>query len=407
MRVLEGLRIVEGSAFVAAPLGGMTLAQLGADVVRVDDLGGGIDFHRWPSLEDGTSLFWAGMNKGKRSLAVDMRSREGQELVSRLITAPGPDRGVFLSSFPSRGWLSYERLRAMREDLIYVNILGNPDGSAAVDYTINPASGFASVTGPASWAVPTNHVLPAWDIATGLTAATGLLAAERYRSRTGVGQHVRVALADVAFAMVANLGYFAQAEILHQNRAPIGNDLYGAFGRDFVTQDGRRIMVVGLSRKQWQALVTATGIGEFLPAIEQALGVDLKREGDRFIARDAIAALIGAWCARRTLAEIADVFDRHEVCWGPYQTFRELLEQDWRATPRNPIFADIEQPGIGRTRAASSPLRVGELAIDPPRPAPRLGEHTEQVLAEDLGLPHGEIARLHDTGIVASPGRVA
>src|SRR5437868_4174586 len=125
MNVLEGLRIVEGSAFVAAPLGGMTLAQLGADVVRVDDLAGGIDFHRWPSLEDGTSLFWASMNKGKRSLAVNMRSPEGQDLVSRLITAPGPDRGVFLSSFPSRGWLSYELLRALREDLIYVNILGN------------------------------------------------------------------------------------------------------------------------------------------------------------------------------------------------------------------------------------------------------------------------------------------
>ena len=142
MNVLEGLRVVEGSAFVAAPLGGMTLAQLGADVIRFDALGGGIDFHRWPCADDGTSLFWAGMNKGKRSLAVDVRRPEGQELVTALITAPGPDRGIFLSNFPAQGWLADERLRALREDLIYVNIIGNPDGTTAVDYTVNPSSGF-------------------------------------------------------------------------------------------------------------------------------------------------------------------------------------------------------------------------------------------------------------------------
>ena len=101
MGALDGLRVVEGSAFVAAPLGGMTLAQLGADVIRFDNIGGGIDFHRWPETPDGHSLFWAGMNKGKRSLAVDVRSPEGQELVTALITAPGPDCGVFLSNFPA------------------------------------------------------------------------------------------------------------------------------------------------------------------------------------------------------------------------------------------------------------------------------------------------------------------
>src|SRR5690242_10893071 len=140
---LDGLRIVEGSAFVAAPLGGMTLAQLGADVIRFDNVGGGIDFHRWPETPDGVSLFWAGMNKGKRSLAVDVRKPQGQEIVTALITSPGPDNGVFLSNFPARGWLSDATLRARREDLIYVNILGNPDGGTAVDYTVNPASGFA------------------------------------------------------------------------------------------------------------------------------------------------------------------------------------------------------------------------------------------------------------------------
>src|SRR5882724_11840859 len=109
--VLAGLRVVEGSAFIAAPLGGMTLAQLGADVIRFDHIGGGLDRDRWPLAADGQSLFWAGLNKGKRSLEVDLRSDEGRELVTALITAAGDDAGLFLTNFPARGWLDPDRLR--------------------------------------------------------------------------------------------------------------------------------------------------------------------------------------------------------------------------------------------------------------------------------------------------------
>ena len=401
---LDGLRIVEGSAFVAAPLGGMTLAQLGADVIRFDNIGGGIDFHRWPCTPTGESLFWAGMNKGKRSIAVKLGDPAGRELITELITAPGADRGVLLSNFPESGWLSDARLRARRDDLIYVNILGNPDGSSAVDYTVNPASGIAYATGPTTQSGPTNHVLPAWDIATGLTAAVGLLAAERHRTRRGEGQLVRVALADVAFTMVANLGYLAQAGLLDEDRPPIGNDLYGAFGRDFVTADGRRIMVVAISVKQWLSLAEATGITEQLVWIENAFGVDLNREGDRFEVRDALAALIGRWVSVHTVDFVAETFDNHGVCWGPYQTFRELLHHDWRVSEANPVFRDLDQPGIGKVRAGGSPLSFSAFVRQPPGPAARLGQHTEEILSEDLGLGAVEIGRLFDQGLVAGPG---
>jgi 2-methylfumaryl-CoA isomerase len=344
------------------------------------------------------------MNKGKRSLAVNVREPEGQEIVTALITAPGPDQGVFLSNFPATGWLSDERLRSRRDDLIYVNIIGNPDGGTAVDYTVNPSSGFAYATGPTGGSLPTNHVLPAWDIATGLTAAVGLLAAERSRTRTGSGQFVSIALADVAFTMVANLGYLAQAQVLGEARPPIGNDMYGAFGRDFATADSRRVMVVAISLRQWQSLVDAVGIAEHLPAIERAFRVDLSLEGDRFRARDALAALIAPWLAERTVAQIAEVFDRLGVCWGAYQTFAQLLEEDWRVSESNPVFRDIDQPGVGKVRVGGSPLTFGAIPRDDPRPAPRLGEHTEQILADGLGLSSHEIAALRDRGIVAGPG---
>jgi 2-methylfumaryl-CoA isomerase len=407
MKVLEGMRIVEGSAFVAAPLGGMTLAQLGADVIRFDAIGGGIDYQRWPVTPDGSSLFWNGMNKGKRSLAVDVRQKQGQEIVTELICRPGADSGIFLSNFPATGWLSDDRLRARRPDLIYVNIIGNPDGSTAVDYTVNPSSGFAYATGPAGSSNPTNHVLPAWDVATGLTAATSLLAAERLRTRTGRGGLVTISLADVAFAMVANLGYLAQAQVLHEGRPPIGNDMYGAFGRDFPTVDDRRVMVVAISLKQWQSLTRATEVDEHMPLIESALGLDFRHEGDRFRGRDAVAALISPWVAKRTLAEVAEVFDRFGVCWGPYQTFTQLLAQDWRCSPENPMFQDIEQPGIGTLRTPGTPVAFTALERQAPLPAPLLGQHTDQILAEELSLSDREIGVLHDEGVVAGPKNVS
>ena len=401
--ILEGMRVIEGSAYVAAPLGGMTLAQLGADVIRFDPIGGGLDRTRWPVTEDGQSLFWAGLNKGKRSIQIDLSSPEGQELVAALVSDPAPTGGLFLTNFPARGWLAYDSLSARRADLIMVNVVGNYDGSSAVDYTVNPATGFPWATGPRNLAVPFNHLLPAWDALTGTLAATGLVAAERHRGRTGEGQLVRVAVSDVAFAMVGNLGKIAEAQVLRRERPKYGNYLYGAFGLDFTTRDGGRIMIVALTLRQWRNLVEATGLGEAFGTVERTLSVDLDKEGDRFEAREVIAALVKRWTVARTLAEISDVFERHDVSWGPYQTFMELVDHDPRCSLENPMFEEVEQPGIGSYLMPGSPLDFGALERAPVRRAPLLGEHTDEVLAEVLGLSDAEIGRLHDGRVVAGP----
>jgi 2-methylfumaryl-CoA isomerase len=399
--ILAGMRVVEGSAFVAAPLGGMTLAQLGADVIRFDPIGGGLDAHRWPVTAEGKSLFWAGLNKGKRSIAVDMRSPQGKQLLVDLITAPGDGAGLFLTNFPAVGWLNYPALASRRPDLIMVNIVGNPDGSSAVDYTINPATGFACTTGPDALATPVNHLLPAWDVITGTLAATGLLAAERKRRIAGTGQFIRLALADVAMATVGHLGYLAEVQINKTERPRYGNYLYGAFGCDFATKDGKRVMVVGLTPRQWRSLVTAVGIGDACAQVEKLLGVDLSKEGDRFAARHLIAALIEPWVSSRTLLEVGEVFNAHDVCWGAYQTFAELVAHDVRCSPANPMFANVEQPEIGTYLMPGSPLQFSADDRVPPAPAPRLGQHTDEVLAQILGLSAAEIGQLHNDGVVA------
>lgn len=405
--ILDGLRIVEGSAFVAAPLGGMTMAQLGAEVIRFDPIGGGLDWGRWPVTAEGRSLFWAGLNKGKRSVQVDLHCAEGRELAAAIITAPGPDAGLFLTNFPARGFLDYERLAQRRADLIMVNIVGNHDGSSAVDYTVNPATGFPWATGPRHLSVPFNHLLPAWDAITGALATTSLLAAERARSRTGSGQRVQVALSDVAFWMVGNLGKIAEVQINHHERVKDGNYLYGAFGRDFSTKDGHRVMIVALTQRQWRNLVTATGLNDSFDTIARLMDVDLDDEGGRFAARELLGATLKPWVLLHTLEELRDIFDRHGVSWGPYQTFTELVRGDPRCSPLNPMFAEVDQPGIGTYLMPGSPVAFSGAERLAPTRAPLLGEHTDEVLAGVLGLSDGEISRLHDRGIVAGPAPVA
>jgi 2-methylfumaryl-CoA isomerase len=401
--ILHGLRVVEGSAFVAAPLGGMTLAQLGADVIRFDPIGGGLDHARWPVTREGRSLFWAGLNKGKRSIAVDIRSPRGQELLTALITAPGPDAGLFSTNFPARGWLAYEKLAAHRADLIMVNLLGRRDGGSEVDYTVNPQLGFPTLTGPEASREPANHVFPSWDAIAGNMIATALLAALRHRDRTGVGQLVTLALKDVGLAMLGHLGMIAEVQVNGVDRPRFGNNLYGAFGRDFVTKDGERAMVVGLTDLQWTCLLKATGLVDAVAALGHQLQLDLAQEGNRFQAREALAALFAPWFADRTLTEVSVTFDTHRVTWGPYRSVMQALARDSDLSAEHPMFSWLDQPGIGRYLAPASPLDFSKVPRLPARPAPRLGEHTDEVLLDLLGLPAHEVGALHDAGVVAGP----
>jgi 2-methylfumaryl-CoA isomerase len=394
--ILDGLRLIEGSAFVAAPLGGMTLAQLGADVIRFDQLGGGLDYRRWPLAAGGQSLFWAGMNKGKRSLEVDLSSDRGRELVSACIAAAG----AFLTNFPARGWLSYESLAAQRADLIMVLLTGNRDGSSEVDYTVNPATGFPWATGPRNYSDPLNSVLPAWDITMGEMASVGLLAAERHRNRTGEGQLVRVALSDVAFAVVGHLGRIGGATVGAQETPRDGNYLYGAFGHDFATSDGRRVMVVALTNRQWNALIDVTGLIKPVRAIERAMDVDLQSVDERFRLRDLLAAVLRPWFEARTLAQVRETFTGTGVSWGAYQTFSQLVHEDPRVSTDNAMWEVVEHPGVGSYLMPGTPLDFSSYERLPVRRAPLLGEHTEEVLSDLLGLSTAEIGRLERDGVV-------
>ena len=401
MGVLSGMRVVEGSAFVAVPLAGMTLAQMGADVIRFDRPQGGLDAHRWPVTKDGVSLFWAGMNKGKRSLAVDISRPEGQEIVTALICAPGPDAGMFLTNLRAKGWMDYPALQARREDLIMVSLTGTRRGEPAVDYTVNPSLGFPMATGAEGSSEPVAHVLPAWDCMAGGMVVNALLAAERHRFRTGQGQVAELSLKDVATAMLANLGIVGEVVANGVDRAKAGNALYGAYGQDFLLACGRRVMVVGLTDRQWRGLVKVLGAEDGVAALSSRLGLDLGREGNRWLARADITALFTPWFAARRLEEVAPLFDRAGLTWSVFRSFAQAVAEDADLSTDNPMMAMVHQPGVGMLPMPGSPVAFSALGREAPAPAPVLGEHTEAILADVLGLGSGQIGMLMDQGVVA------
>jgi 2-methylfumaryl-CoA isomerase len=401
--LLNGLRIVECASFIAAPSCALHLRQLGAEVIRIDPIGGGPDFKRWPVSERGDSFYWEGLNKGKKSIAIDFSKPEGRQLVADIVTAPGADAGILVTNFPKEGFLAHEPLTKRRPDLVSVRVMGWSDGGSAVDYTVNASIGIPFMTGAdANGEEPVNHVLPAWDLLTGAYAAFTVLAAERDRLRTGRGHEVTVSLSDVALAALGNTGQIAEV-LAAGDRPRYGNALFGAFGRDFATAGGERVMVVAITKRQWTGLVSSLGLEAQVAQVEAQRGVAFTRdEGARFLQRDALFPLFEAAIAALPLAQVRERFDRHGVCWSMYMPLSRGLKEDPRLSLASPLFDELMHPSGMRYPAPGAAAMFAGSDRDAGVPAPRLGEHTEEVLGQVLGLDSVRIGELRESGLVAS-----
>ena len=401
--LLSGLSIIEVSSFVASPTAGLYCAQFGAEVIRVDHKAGGLDYDRFMLTREGRSLSWENLNRAKKSVALDLQSGEGRELLVELAARTGQ----LLTNLPVNSFLSHEAVAAARPDLVSVRIMGWGDGRQAMDFTVNAASGYPLMAGPAEWdpetAPPVNQPLPAWDFITGAYCAFSLLAGLRHRDATGEGSELRVPLGDVAIGTMANAG--AMAEMLYRggDRERLGNAIWGAFGRDFVSRDGQRFMVAALTAKQWAALVAAFGVDGEIAALEGKLGLRFA-EGDtvRFTHREALFALFQRAAGALDYDTVAE---RLTAAGATFERYRTMFEaaNDPVLVADNPLFGPSPaNPSGFAYPAARSFANIPKRVAGDPRPAPYLGEHSEEVLAERLGLSSGAIARLIDSGVVAT-----
>lgn len=392
--LLTGLSVIEASSFVASPTAGLYMAQMGAEVIRVDQIGGGPDFRRWPVTTDNDSLYWENLNRAKKSVALDLGSPQGRELLQELVRKTGQ----FVTNFPVAGFLSHAKLSESHPELVTVRVMGWADGTPALDYTVNNSVGYPMLTG--SGPEPVNHVLPAWDLLTGAYAAFAMLAAIRNRDQTGKGSEVRVPLSDVAIGTVANLGGIAEVLYSDENRPRMGNAVYGLFGRDFVTADGVRTMIVVVTPRQWANLIAALKLEDAIAAIEAERGVSFaKDDGLRFTHRDALYPLFGAAIAARPHADLAVAFDAVGIVHSAYRTMMDAVN-DPALVANNPVFGAAANPSGFDYPAAGSFATVPQMERLAPQSAPTNGGNSEEILSERLGLSSGQIAALIDAGTV-------
>ena len=407
-KLLDDLTIIEASSFVASPTAGLYCAQMGAEVIRVDHKSGGLDYDRYMLTEQGRSLSWENLNRAKKSVALDLRSGEGRELLVELAAKTGN----LITNLPEKSFLSHAAVKAKQPedapDLVSVRIMGWHDGRQAMDFTVNAASGYPLMCGPEEWpegidsqtAPPVNQVLPAWDFVTGAYCAFALLAALRHRDASGEGSELRVPLGDVAIGTVANSGSMAEMLYRGGDRERLGNAIWGAFGRDFRSRDGTRFMVAALTEKQWRGLVEAFAIADEIAALERELGVRFA-DGDRprFENRHRLFAIFQSAAGTMDYADLAVRMTEHGCTFERYRTMHEA-SKDPALVADNPLFGPSPaNPSGFEYPAARSFANIPEREAGDPAPAPYLGQHTEEILAECLGLSSGAIGDLVDRDI--------
>lgn len=406
-QLLSGLSVIEVSSFVASPTAGLYCAQMGAEVIRVDQIGGGLDYDRYQLTEEGRSLSWENLNRAKKSVALDLRSAEGRELVVELARKSGQ----LITNVPEQSFLSHARLAEGRGDMITVRIMGWGDGRQAMDFTVNAATGYPLMTGPEEWdqdaAPPVNQILPAWDFITGAYTAFALLAALRHRDRTGEGGEVRIPLGDVAIGTAANSG--AMAEMLYRggDRPRLGNAIWGAFGRDFRARDGKRFMVAAMTHKQWAGLVEGFGVAAEVAVIEARLRLSFgASDHNRFSHREELFALFQRAANQMDYATLATRLAAAGATFERYRTMHEAAS-DPQLVGKNPLFGPSPANPSGFQYPAAGPF--ANLPSHPrgdPRPAPYLGQHSEEVLTNVLGMDSAAFGKLIDAGIVATSDKV-
>jgi len=390
--MLDGIRVLDLSRVIAGPYCATLMADLGADVVKVERPGRGDDLRAWRGA--GMSATFAAINRGKRGIAVDLQQPEGSKLVFELARRADVVVENFLPGVADRLGLGYEAVSAANPPVVYVSVTGfgqtGPHARRAGYNTIAQGmSGIMALTGMPGHP-PTKVGGSVADVAAAFLAFGVANAALAHRLRTGRGQHLDVSLLASTLALLPDpVAHFFDSG---QRPPRVGNrNPYLTPAEAFRTKDGW-IQVVVMNPDQYARLCRALG--------DETLATDPKFEtNDRRVANhDELRARIARGLARETTATWVTRLESAQVAAGPIYEFDEVFDDP--QVRHLGLVAAIEQPGYGLARMLGFPVGASATPAAIRRPAPRLGEHTGEILGE-LGLPKGEIERLAGAGVVA------
>jgi crotonobetainyl-CoA:carnitine CoA-transferase CaiB-like acyl-CoA transferase len=392
---LDGLRILAVSQFGAGPFGTQMLADLGADIIKIEDPGVGGDSARYvpPFQGEADSPYFQSFNRGKRSVSLNLRHPDGQAVLHDLVRVSDAVFNNARGDLPDKLGLTYDLLKEINPRVVCCSLTGygrtGPRAAEpAFDYLVQGYAGYMAVTGEPD-GPPGKCGVSVIDFAGGYAAMVGLMVGLFDAQRTGVGRDVDISLLDTAVSM---LSYFAvwtlnRDWIAERTRSSAHQTIVPA--QNFPTRDGW-IVIFCNKDKFWRDLV------ETLGAPELAEDARFRTFADRFANKDALLPLLQARFATRTTSEWLDRL-RGRVPCAPVNDVRQALA-DPQVLARD-MIVEVEHPDFGPLREVRSPVRT-EGEIRHPARAPRLGEHTDQILREILSYSDGTIARLRATGVI-------
>ena len=392
---LDGVRILAVSQFGAGPFGTQMLADLGADVIKIEDPGVGGDSARYvpPFQGEADSPYFQSFNRGKRSVSLNLRHPDGQAVLHDLVRVSDAVFNNARGDLPDKLGLTYAALREVNGKIVCCSLTGygrtGPRAAEpAFDYLVQGYAGYMAVTGEPD-GPPGKCGVSVIDFAGGYAAMVGLMVGLFDAQRTGVGRDVDISLLDTAVSM---LSYFAvwtlnRDWIAERTRSSAHQTIVPA--QNFPTRDGW-IVIFCNKDKFWRDLVETLGTPEL------AEDARFRTFADRFANKGALLPLLQARFATRTTGEWLDRL-RGRVPCAPVNDVRQALA-DPQVLARD-MIVEVEHPDFGALREVRSPVRT-EGEIRHPARAPKLGEHTDQILREILSYSDGTIARLRQAGVI-------
>ena len=395
MQPLQGMRVVDLTKVLAGPLCGQYLGEYGADVIKVETVGGGDDTRRWLPQAQGESAIFVAVNHNKRSIAIDLKSQKGQEIVHRLVK----DADIVLQGFgggtAKKLGVDYATLSALNEELIYCEISGfgrnGPLGNApGYDVMLQAFSGMLSTMGHPEGGVARASFSPV-DIGTAMNALSGVLAAVIERGRTGKGMYLEVSLLDTALGFMT---YMAQSYWqTGVNPRPMGTAHpsmvpYQAFD----AQDGAIMLGAG-NDAQWNRFCTVAGLEAW------ADHPDFATNALRVANHEQVVALLNPVMKSKTVAQWMACLEQVNVPCSPIHTLGQALAHP--QVQARDILAETVHPVLGRVKNIGHPAQFQHQPRTASRPAPLLGEHTHEILHQ-LGYDAQQIACLEQHDVVVA-----
>ncbi|MGH7275609.1 MAG: CaiB/BaiF CoA transferase family protein [Candidatus Rokuibacteriota bacterium] len=395
---LDGLRILAVSQFGAGPFGTQVLADLGAEVIKIEDptVGGDVSRYVPPYAGDGDSLYFQSFNRGKKSLALDLRHPEATGVLRDLVAVSHAVYNNLRGDLPKKLGLTYETLGRVNPAIVCCSLSGfgmtGPRAAEpAFDYLIQGYAGWMALTGEPD-GPPGKCGVSVVDFAGGYVSIVGLMAGLWDAARTGRGRDLDVSLMDTAVSMLSYLAIWSLNRDWEPQRVADSGHQALVPAQNFQTRDGW-IVVFCNKEKFWEALVDALE----LPGL--ARDPRFATFADRLANKEALLAVLTPRFASRTTADWLGRL-RGRVPCAPVNSMREALE-DEQVRARG-MIVEVEHPVFGTLREVASPIKTAG-AVARPAPAPRLGEHTDQLLSDILQYTPDRISALRASGVFGPP----